>query len=289
MALIGRQLPPFNVPMPFGGVSESSAYSTPEEGTCLDEHNVVPFDPRTGRMRISKRPGLVNLFNEQLNGSTAFQTINEVVVAVTETIFKELESPEEEWAVDPGADLKAAVVDADGYVYVVGDRSGNLSVWKLDPDDGSTLDSFDTGANAKGIAITPNADTPYLHVVGLGTTGVHLWKLDTDLTSQWTADVGTTTHTMYGVAVDDDGNVYVTGDRNTQWNGHGSGSGVQRNVWKLDSTGAFIATRDLGATIDLVALALLENRTVAVCGPKVGAVGGGGADKKKTKGSAPPR
>jgi len=273
-----NSLPPFNVPMPFGGVSEAQAYSTPTEGTCLDALNVLPRDPRTDRQRISQRPALVNLLNTQLNGANAIQDINEVVVSVTETIFKELTTPTEEWAVDPstGGAMKAVAVDSDGYVYVAGTRNAsNVSVWKLDGDDGSTLASYDAGATTQAIALTPNTDTPYVHVVGTGTAAAknqHLWKLNTDLELQWLADIGDDTKVMYGVAVDDDGNVYVTGDRNTLWNGNGSGSGVQRNVWKLDSDGSFTASIDLGATINLVGLALLENRTVAVVGPAVSGV-----------------
>lgn len=290
MPLTRQKLDPFTIPLPFGGVSEAAAFTDQPDGTTVDALNVLPRDPRTDRRRISKRPGLVNLFNEQLNGTHPIQDINEVVVSLTETIFEELDAPEEEWTADLGVDIKAVAVDPDGYVYVVGDRDavGGKSVWKLDPDDGTTLDSYDTGANAKGIAITPNADTWYIHVVGASPSGsgVHLWKLDTDLTLQWQADMGVDSSVMYGVAVDDDGNVYVTGDRNTQWNGQGSGSGVQRNVWKLTSAGAFSDEHNLGATINPVALALLENRTVAVCGDRVSSKSVWWTDFSTTLGSA---
>ena len=256
--------------MPTAGVSESTAFSAPEDGTCLDAHNMVPFDPRTDRQRISKRSGLVNLFNTQVNGSAAVQDINEVVVAVTETLFKELEAPTVDWQADPGAGLETAVVDPDGFVYVVGARDGGNSVWKLNGTTGATVASFDTGGNTRGIAITPNADTPYIHVVGAsGAGGVHLWKLSTDLVSQWSADLGGAGNIMYGIAVDDDGNVYVTGNRNLDWNG--SGGTAQRNAWKLTAAGAISTTNiDFGASINPISLALFEDRTIAVCGDRVG-------------------
>lgn len=64
-----------NVPMPFKGLSEQHAYVDQPEGTTANATNVVGFDPRTGRRRISQRHGLSKVANATVNGSESIQDV----------------------------------------------------------------------------------------------------------------------------------------------------------------------------------------------------------------------
>jgi hypothetical protein len=62
-------MPLIRVPIPLGGKSETAPFSAQEPHTYREGKNVRSQDPGTGRMRLSKRPGLTDYNSSALNGS----------------------------------------------------------------------------------------------------------------------------------------------------------------------------------------------------------------------------
>jgi hypothetical protein len=119
-------------------------------------------------------------------------------------------SPTPTWSFNHGEQINAIVEDADGNVYIGGNRSGSVSVRKIDPD-GDLVWDFDTGGNVRALAI--DDANSHLYAVGARVGTATAWKLNfsgTEITTGWPTDHG---NGLLAVAVGADGSVYVAGTR----------------------------------------------------------------------------
>ena len=66
---------PIDVPFPIAGLNEFPAYDDQTAGTSADMQNVVPVDPKTGRLRGAQRPGTKRFVPTQINQGAAIQDI----------------------------------------------------------------------------------------------------------------------------------------------------------------------------------------------------------------------
>ena len=67
---------PVDIPFPFSGLNEFPAYDDQAQGTSVDMQNVVPVDPRSGRLRGAQRPGIEKFNKDQaINNGAAIQEL----------------------------------------------------------------------------------------------------------------------------------------------------------------------------------------------------------------------
>ena len=73
---------PVNLPFPFNGLHEYSAFSEQPEGTSVDLQNVVAVDPTTGRRRGAQRPGIEKFVSSVIQTSQTAASIQEIIHTV---------------------------------------------------------------------------------------------------------------------------------------------------------------------------------------------------------------
>jgi len=66
---------PVDIPFPFSGLNEFPAYDDQAQGTSVDMQNVVPVDPRSGRLRGAQRPGIEKFNDSEVAGTAAVQDL----------------------------------------------------------------------------------------------------------------------------------------------------------------------------------------------------------------------
>ena len=66
---------PVDIPFPLAGLNEFPSYDDQAAGTSVDMQNMVPVDPKTGRLRGSQRPGTKRFVSGQINLGASIQDI----------------------------------------------------------------------------------------------------------------------------------------------------------------------------------------------------------------------
>lgn len=72
------------IPQPFKGLIDLISFSQFPQGATLDCLNVVPFDPVTGRMRISQRAGTGRAVEQQVAGHNPIQRMGQITLQAGE-------------------------------------------------------------------------------------------------------------------------------------------------------------------------------------------------------------
>jgi len=73
---------PVNLPFPFSGLQEYTAYQEQPEGTSADLQNVVAVDPSTGRRRGGQRPGIAKFVDPTISSGASAASIQEIIHTV---------------------------------------------------------------------------------------------------------------------------------------------------------------------------------------------------------------
>jgi hypothetical protein len=82
---------------PLAGVSEGGSYTDQEPATARDAENVLTPEPSSGRMRLSKRPGLVKFTSPSTQlGTAKVRDLSQLVVNDLTTDYA-AQTPAEEW------------------------------------------------------------------------------------------------------------------------------------------------------------------------------------------------
>jgi hypothetical protein len=148
------------------------------------------------------------------------------------------------------------------------------------------------GDVARGVAVDSNNNvyiTGYtegeLDGINAGGYDAFLAKYDSAGTIVWTTQLGTTmADVAYGVAVDSNNNVYITGYTRDDLDGSGNAGGNDAFLAKYDSAGTIVWTKQLGTSGSDIAsgVAIDSSNNVYITGNTLGDLGGsgnaGGAD-----------
>lgn len=171
----------------------------------------------------------------------------------------------EQWGAESSAQGNSVVVDGNGNIYVAGnvyrwdvDREPFLSKWDSD---GTNVWEKQWGTASEDHALSAALDAAgNIYVTGYtlgaldgnvskGAYDIFLTKWDAGGTKAWTTQWGTNDSDMgHSVAVDRDGNIYVTGETHASLESANQGYG-DIFLTKLKSDGTIIWTRQWG-TID---------------------------------------
>lgn len=73
---------PVNLPFPFSGLQEYTAYQEQPDGTSADLQNVVAVDPSTGRRRGGQRPGIAKFVTPAISSGASAASIQEIIHTV---------------------------------------------------------------------------------------------------------------------------------------------------------------------------------------------------------------
>lgn len=140
---------------------------------------------------------------------------------------------------ESGVELTGVAAVDDEFIYVVGPRTSNKSLWKLQHSGGSTsvVWSKDHGAGLSCCAVTPDGGVV---VGGTVSSSVSIRQYSASGTQEWTADHGAT---VRGIACDSGGNVYIAGTRTSSL-----------TCRKYDSSGSLQYSWDVGTTAYCIAL-----------------------------------
>jgi len=142
-----------------------------------------------------------------------------------------------------GCKIEITVLD-EGNIYVTGDRANSKTLWRID-NNGNFMNSADVGKLCWDVAVSEIDGSTYV-VTGSPITVGEVYKFDKAFGAPaWNVTVCALS--LYGVAVDSNGNVFVVGSR--------KGNDPLKTVWKLDSDGNIVASYDtkamtVGITID---------------------------------------
>lgn len=134
------------------------------------------------------------------------------------------------WTADHAATVNCVAIDASGNVYTGGSPAGtpNVTTRKYSQD-GTLLWATNNIAIVRGIAVDSNG---YVYTVGSSYGNIVIRKYDNDgneITTNWPISY-TGGRTLYAICIDDDDNIYVTGDVY-------SDSGTDKTTHKYNSSG----------------------------------------------------
>jgi len=138
------------------------------------------------------------------------------------------------WRFNHGDNVNTIVLDNDGYVYIGGTRSSNVSIRKIDPD-GDEVWSFDTGGNVIGLAIFNER----LYATGTRVSNKTAWKFDLNgneiIDESWPVDHGDLGRK---IAIGN-GFIYITGNRtsNVTTRKYNETGGQITSGWPIDHGG----------------------------------------------------
>lgn len=171
----------FELPMPFGGVSDDLAFSRQDRATTRDAANVRGQDRRNGRERISKRSGMTKANDQKVDGSNRVLEIASVVYDSRNLTYSFTPGSEsQEWTAESPSkeSVLHGTTDRQGSVYIT---DGPASVAKLNPD-GTVIWQLPLPVKDKGHAIRfVHVDDVFDVYVGVSTgtrQGLSsLWKL----------------------------------------------------------------------------------------------------------------
>ena len=105
----------------------------------------------TGVLYTPARPCTAMARHPEAEGiGTSFSQVRSDPGTGLQSVFQFAAGGSQKWAYDTGADTHDIAMDPDGNVYVVGERSDGLTLWKLDTD-GNLLASFDHGADLRAV------------------------------------------------------------------------------------------------------------------------------------------
>ncbi len=208
--------------------------------------------------------------NDGVNSSN----IDSVVITVNENTNISNEAPARQWLATTGTsdnDLARDIdVDSNGNVYITGysnsnfeDKTNNgssdLFISKYDANGNrqwTVLNGTDQRENAEAIAVDKQRNV--LYVTGFtdgnldgelnnGDRDIYITKYDTDGNHLWTVLNGTTGKDRgYAIAVDVDGDVYVTGRADLSLNGNAGAGGYDLFISKYNADGDRLWTQQTG-------------------------------------------
>lgn len=140
------------------------------------------------------------------------------------------------WKYNHGATVRAVALDAEGNVYLGGDRVNSVTTRKLDQD-GNLVWSKDHGATVYALAVDGDGA---VYTGGARSSSVTTRQYAADGTAGWTADHGATVRSLW---VDSSGQAYTAGTRFTA-------SSPQGHVRHYNSAGTLQWTLDVGSSVD---------------------------------------
>jgi hypothetical protein len=189
-------------------------------------------------------------------------------------------------------------LDADGFIYVTGDTQGDLSgninngganafIAKYDSSGNmlwTKLSGAISGEFGQGIAVDANANV-YMtgstdenaNPFNQGNADVFVNKYNAAGILQWRRVFGSTAGDFaYGIAVDGNGNVLITGHTGGDLNGNINAGGADAFIVKYSSAGVLLWTRTLGTSGDELArgIAVDESGNAYITGYTNGNLGG---------------
>lgn len=155
-----------------------------------------------------------------------------------------------------GANCTIEITALDGgTVYVTGDRVASKTLWRLD-NEGNLMSSADAGRLCHDIAVDESDGSVYVVLGYPADAGGEICKFDQDLAAVW-GPVAISDWSLYGVEVDSNSNVFVTG--------HRLKTAPLKTIWKLSKVdGSILASYDTGNLC--TGIAIDSNDNVYVCG-----------------------
>jgi len=184
---------PIDVPFPIAGLNEFPAYDDQTAGTSADMQNVVPVDPKTGRLRGAQRPGTTKYATDLINLGAPIQDI----IHMIGPRFGSTSGPERQMTNNPSG-ASWGLIKKGGDEYLKGGH----------PTEQFEMACFDSGSNFY-VATRPTTTSAFINIDKYDREGKFLGFLSSSTTL--TADISANRGLIDNVRATEEQKIYVAG------------------------------------------------------------------------------